>query len=111
MTKTEKLLRELIALPSVNPAFLQEGHARAGEQRVAEFLAATMAQAGLEVEFQEVFAERPLKRLKSSRPLSTTHMNVGVNESGLSATDMDLGVNESGIAGRSNLIARLCPRG
>jgi acetylornithine deacetylase len=69
MTKTEKLLRDLIALPSVNPAFLPDGHPRAGEQRVAEFLAATVAQAGLEVEFQKVFA------------------------------------------GRSNLIARLSPRG
>ena len=54
MTKTEKLLRELIALPSVNPAFLPEGDPRAGEQRVAEFLAATAAQAGLEVDFQTV---------------------------------------------------------
>ena len=52
MTKTEKLLRELIALPSVNPAFLPARHPHAGEQRVAEFLAATAAQAGLDVEFQ-----------------------------------------------------------
>jgi len=54
MTKTERLLCELIALPSVNPAFLPAQHPRAGEQRVAEFLAATAAQAGLEVEFQPV---------------------------------------------------------
>ena len=54
MTKTDKLLRELIALPSVNPAFLPAKHPRAGEQRVAEFLAATAAQAGLDVEFQAV---------------------------------------------------------
>ena len=60
MTKTEKLLRELIALPSVNPAFLPARHPRAGEQRVAEFLAATAAQAGLEVEFQPV-AHGPLE--------------------------------------------------
>src|SRR5947199_2042370 len=39
--KPELLLRELIALASVNPAFLAEGHARAGEQRVADFLAST----------------------------------------------------------------------
>src|SRR5262245_53067298 len=58
MTKTEKLLRELIALPSVNPAFLPEGHARAGEQRVADFLAASAASAGLDVEFQNVFPDR-----------------------------------------------------
>ena len=54
MTKTEKLLREIIALPSVNPAFLPARHPRVGEQRVAEFLAATAAQAGLDVEFQAV---------------------------------------------------------
>src|SRR5512136_194284 len=54
MTKTEKLLRELIALPSVNPAFLPAKDPRAGERRVNEFLAATAARAGLEVEFQTV---------------------------------------------------------
>ena len=54
MTNTEKLLRELIALPSVNPAFLPARDPHAGEQRVAEFLAATAAQAGLDVEFQPV---------------------------------------------------------
>ena len=54
MTRTEKLLSELIALPSVNPAFLPAGDPFAGEQRVAEFLAATAAQAGLAVEFQAV---------------------------------------------------------
>ena len=54
MTNTEKLLRELIALPSVNPAFLPAKHPRAGEQGVAEFLAATAARAGLDVEFQAV---------------------------------------------------------
>jgi acetylornithine deacetylase/succinyl-diaminopimelate desuccinylase-like protein len=54
MTKTEKLLRELIALPSVNPAFLLAQDPRAGEQRVAHFLAATAARAGLDVELQTV---------------------------------------------------------
>ena len=58
MTKTEKLLRELIALPSVNPAFLPANDPRAGEQRVADFLAATAARAGLDVEFQAVFPGR-----------------------------------------------------
>ena len=69
MSGTEKLLRELIALPSVNPAFLPAGDPRAGEQRVAELLAATAARAGLEVEFLPV------------------------------------------LPGRSNLLARLSPRG
>src|SRR5258707_10791198 len=58
MTKTEILLRELVALPSVNPAFLPPKDPRAGEQRIADFLAATAAQAGLDVEFQSVFPGR-----------------------------------------------------
>jgi acetylornithine deacetylase/succinyl-diaminopimelate desuccinylase family protein len=52
------LLRELIALPSVNPAFLPARAARAGEGRVAQFLAATAAQAGLDVELREVLPGR-----------------------------------------------------
>jgi acetylornithine deacetylase/succinyl-diaminopimelate desuccinylase-like protein len=58
MTSVQKLLCELIALPSVNPAFLPAGDPRAGEQRVADFVAASAARAGLEVEFQEVFPDR-----------------------------------------------------
>src|SRR5882762_167223 len=58
LSKTERLLSDLIALPSVNPAFLPARHARAGEQRVAEFLAATAASAGLDVEFQPVSLDR-----------------------------------------------------
>jgi acetylornithine deacetylase/succinyl-diaminopimelate desuccinylase-like protein len=58
MVETENLLRDLIALPSVNPAFLPAGHVRAGEQRVGEFLAALAARAGLDVEFREVFPKR-----------------------------------------------------
>ena len=57
MTRTEKLLAELIALPSVNPAFLPPRHPNAGEKNVADFLAATAARAGLEVEFQKVLAD------------------------------------------------------
>src|SRR5438477_4952878 len=58
MSHAAKLLRELIALPSVNPAFLPPGDPRAGEQRVADFLAAITARAGLDVEAQEVFPHR-----------------------------------------------------
>ena len=58
MTPTRKLLYELIALPSVNNAMLPANHPRAGEKQVAEFLAATAAQAGLAVELQEVFPGR-----------------------------------------------------
>jgi len=58
VTRTEQLLAELIALPSVNPAFLPPRHPNAGEKNVADFLAATAARAGLEVEFQKVLPER-----------------------------------------------------
>ena len=68
MTRTEKLLAELIALPSVNPAFVppdgtsarqaRQPHPFAGEQRVADFCAAVAARAGLEVGFQKVLPGR-----------------------------------------------------
>ena len=54
MSPTVKLLRELIARPSVNPAFLPGTSPVTGEHRVAEFLAATARKAGLGVEFQRV---------------------------------------------------------
>jgi acetylornithine deacetylase/succinyl-diaminopimelate desuccinylase-like protein len=54
----EKLLADLIALPSVNPAFLPEGDSRAGEWRVTDFLSSLAAKAGLPVEFQEVLPGR-----------------------------------------------------
>src|SRR5664279_5209553 len=65
MTRTEKLLAELVALPSVNPAFVPSDGTSArparmmtGEQRVADFLVAVAARAGLEVEFQKVLPGR-----------------------------------------------------
>lgn len=54
-----KLLRELVALPSVNPAFLPPGDAHAGERRVADFLAAQAGVLGFDVDFQEVLPGRP----------------------------------------------------
>ncbi len=59
MTRTEKLLRDLVALPSVNPAFLTAGQPNAGEGRVAEFLADTAARAGLDIGWQEAAPGRP----------------------------------------------------
>jgi acetylornithine deacetylase/succinyl-diaminopimelate desuccinylase-like protein len=59
MTETEKLLRELIAIPSVNPAFLLPGDPKAGEVAVAEFLAAKAARAGLECEYKKALPHRP----------------------------------------------------
>src|SRR2546430_2011176 len=58
MINSAKLLRELIALPSVNPAFVPPDSAYAGEARVAEFLTSIARSAGLDVEFQEVTPKR-----------------------------------------------------
>jgi acetylornithine deacetylase/succinyl-diaminopimelate desuccinylase family protein len=58
MTSPTKLLRELIALPSVNPAFAPDGDPRAGEKSVADFLASVAAQSGLDIDFQQVFPDR-----------------------------------------------------
>jgi succinyl-diaminopimelate desuccinylase len=48
----------MIALPSVNPAFLPANDPCAGEQRVGEFIAATAARHGLDVELREVLPGR-----------------------------------------------------
>src|SRR5690349_19757188 len=74
MTRTAKLLSELISLPSVNPAFLPPRDPHAGEGRVAEFLASVLARAGLDVEFQNVLPQRPnlLARLQPSGKLRRT---------------------------------------
>jgi len=66
MTRTEKLLADLIALPSVNPAFAAQSTAAArqarpsrfGEKNVADYLASVAACAGLDVEFQPVLPNR-----------------------------------------------------
>jgi len=120
MTRTEKLLAELIALPSVNPAFLspEVGTARravrweaelppdaraacpylpAGEQRVADFLATVAARAGLEVEFQKVL---PAEFKRWGETPSSPNFQSGLER--LSPHRSDLV--------RSNVIARLLPR-
>ncbi|MEI9863523.1 MAG: M20/M25/M40 family metallo-hydrolase [Limisphaerales bacterium] len=78
MTRTEKLLAELIALPSVNPAFAPSDAALArpillrqtkyGEKNVADFLAAVAAHAGLEIELQEVLPDAPISSRACVRP-------------------------------------------
>ena len=55
---SRKLLRELIALPSVNPAFLPERGELTGEMRVAEHLAVAARKAGLDATFEEVLPGR-----------------------------------------------------
>lgn len=74
MAKVTQLLAELIALPSVNSAFLPPRHHYAGEGRVAEYLAALGARAGLDIEFQKVLPGRPnvLTRLRPSGKIKQT---------------------------------------
>ncbi|MGD0252899.1 MAG: M20/M25/M40 family metallo-hydrolase [Verrucomicrobiota bacterium] len=89
MTRTEKLLAELIALPSVNPAFLPPRHPSAGEKRVADFLAATAACARLEVEFQKVLPGRsniiarllPRNKIRQTILLAPHLDTIGADES------------------------------
>jgi acetylornithine deacetylase/succinyl-diaminopimelate desuccinylase-like protein len=74
VTRTENLLAELIALPSVNPAFLPPRHPHAGEQRVADLLAALATKSGLEIEFQHVLGNRAnlIARLRPSGNIRRT---------------------------------------
>lgn len=58
MAQVTRLLAELIARPSVNPAFLPARHRHAGESLVGEYLATLGTRAGLEVEFQKVLPGR-----------------------------------------------------
>jgi len=80
MTRTEKLLAELIALPSVNPAFAPDSASARqsrpgfGEKNVADFIAATAASAGLDIEFQPVLPQRAnvLARLQPTGKIHQT---------------------------------------
>lgn len=82
MTPVEKFLHELIALRSVNPAFLPVGDSRAGEHRVSDFLSASGKKAGLDVELQQVSPNRcntllrlrPANRIKQ-RIILAPHMD------------------------------------
>jgi acetylornithine deacetylase/succinyl-diaminopimelate desuccinylase-like protein len=58
MTGIAKLLCELIALPSVNPAFLPANDPRTGEARVAEHLAQLGRSLGFSAEFAEALPGR-----------------------------------------------------
>jgi acetylornithine deacetylase/succinyl-diaminopimelate desuccinylase-like protein len=85
------LLQELVALPSVNPAFLPEDHPWAGEHRVADFLMATAARASLDVSLEPVTPKRanfiarltPAGRVRR-RVLLAPHMDtVGIPDEAL----------------------------
>jgi len=54
VSQAVQLLRDLIALPSVNAAFLPPGDPHAGEAKVADYLAKRAAKARLDVERQPV---------------------------------------------------------
>lgn len=75
MANVKNLLAELIALPSVNSAFLPPRHPYAGEGRVAEYLAALGARAGLDIEFQPVVPHRP-NLLARMRPAGKTRQTI-----------------------------------
>ena len=83
MTQAQKLLRELIALPSVNNSLLPAGHPRAGEKRVVDFLTAAAARAGLDVQIQRVLPGRsnllarlaPVRKKIRQRILLAPHLD------------------------------------
>jgi acetylornithine deacetylase/succinyl-diaminopimelate desuccinylase-like protein len=75
MPNVTGLLAELIALPSVNCSFLPARHPHAGEGRMAEYLAALGARAGLDVEFQRVLPSRPNVLLRY-RPSGTIRQTI-----------------------------------
>ena len=54
VSQVVQLLRDLIALPSVNAAFLPPGDTRAGEAKVADYLVKRAARARLDIERQPV---------------------------------------------------------
>lgn len=58
MSTVVRLLAELIAIPSVNSAFLPARHPHAGEKRIAEFIAHVATSSGLAVEWQPVLPQR-----------------------------------------------------
>jgi acetylornithine deacetylase len=56
MTETTELLRQLVAIDSINPDLVPGG---AGEENIARFVAAWLERAGLEVHWDEVAPGRP----------------------------------------------------
>lgn len=75
LSSIARLLRELIAIPSVNPAFLPAGDSRTGEEAMATFLAGLARKAGLEVTFQPVTPGRP-NLLARLRPVGQTKRRI-----------------------------------
>jgi acetylornithine deacetylase/succinyl-diaminopimelate desuccinylase-like protein len=111
MSDLEKLLCELIALPSVNPAFLPAGDPHAGEGRVADFLAATAARAGLEVHFQQV-ALGPFAGRNGTNGMDGTNGGKSATPNPQSAIrNPQSAIRNPQSEARSNLLATLRPAG
>ena len=80
---TLRMLRELVARPSVNPTFLPDRPDLTGEERVAEFLSDAARKAGVEVRRQAVLPGRknliarisPIGKVKG-RVMLTPHLDV-----------------------------------
>ena len=66
LSEVAKLLRDLVALPSINPAFLPNEAEHTGEERVASFLTDLARKKGIEISRQNVLPGRKnlLVRLK-----------------------------------------------
>ena len=83
LSSVQKLLRELVARPSINPTFLENRPDLTGEERVAEFLEDIANSAGIEVRRQAVLPGRKnlIARISPSgkvrkRIMLTPHMDV-----------------------------------
>ncbi|MFZ9853675.1 MAG: M20 family metallopeptidase [Limisphaerales bacterium] len=72
-TPTVRLLCDLIATPSVNPAFMPEGDPRAGEERMAEHVQAVSRAAGLDVASETVTPRRSNVLVRLSPPGKVQH--------------------------------------
>ena len=75
LSSSARLLRELIAIPSVNPAFLPAGDPRTGEEGVATFLSDLARTSGLEVSLQPVVPGRS-NLLARLRPKGTVKQRI-----------------------------------
>ena len=72
-TPTVRLLRDLIATPSVNPAFMPEGDPRAGEERMAHLVLSVSRKAGLDVDSETVAPRRSNVLVRLSPPGKVQH--------------------------------------
>jgi len=81
INQTTRLLRDLVRIPSVNPAG-DPGTRETGEKKLAEFIAARLRKAGARVIFQSVergrpnlLARFPVKRTPTMRILLAPHLD------------------------------------